>query len=124
MRILVDSDVLIEVARMRDPAIAARWVALTESTTGILVTPVSIAELWAGVRPSEHEALAQLLGSLRCVALDEEVGRKAGDYLRAFQKSHSLDIGDALIAASAFVNKAALWTRNRKHYPMKELSFY
>jgi predicted nucleic acid-binding protein len=124
VRILVDSDILIEVARMRDPAIAARWVKLTESGAAILVTPVSVAELWAGVRPSEHESLTGLLGSLRCVTIDGEVGRKAGDYLRTFQKSHSLDIADALIAASAFMNKATLWTRNRKHYPMKELSFF
>jgi predicted nucleic acid-binding protein len=124
VRILVDSDILIEVARMRDPAIAARWVTLTESGAAILVTPVSVAELWAGVRPSEHESLTDLLGSLRCVTIDGEVGRKAGDYLRMFQKSHSLDIADALIAASAFMNKATLWTRNRKHYPMKEMTFF
>jgi predicted nucleic acid-binding protein len=33
-------------------------------------------------------------------------------------------MGDALIAASAVHNEAALWTRNRKHFPMKELEFF
>jgi predicted nucleic acid-binding protein len=29
-----------------------------------------------------------------------------------------------LIAAAAVLNRADLWTRNRKHYPMKELMFF
>ncbi len=29
-----------------------------------------------------------------------------------------------MIAAAAVLHRADLWTRNRKHYPMKELSFY
>ena len=41
-----------------------------------------------------------------------------------YRKSHGLQITDALIAAAAVLNHAELWTRNRKHYPMKELSFY
>ena len=35
-----------------------------------------------------------------------------------------MEVGDALIAAAAQLNRAALWTRNRKHYPMKELVFF
>jgi predicted nucleic acid-binding protein len=33
-------------------------------------------------------------------------------------------LGDALIAASAVTSGAMLWTRNRKHCPMKELAFF
>lgn len=49
-----------------------------------------------------------------------EIGRWAGDYLRRYRKSHGIDLGDALIAASAVVNNSTLWTRNLKHYPMQE----
>jgi len=55
---------------------------------------------------------------------DEEVGRRAGLYVRDFKKSHGVSIGDALIAASAILSSAELWTRKRKHYPMKELAFF
>jgi predicted nucleic acid-binding protein len=48
----------------------------------------------------------------------------AGALLRQYKKSHGLEIADALIAAAAIQNQAALWTRNRKHYPMKNLTFY
>jgi predicted nucleic acid-binding protein len=33
-------------------------------------------------------------------------------------------MSDSLIAATAVLNGAELWTRNRKHYPMKESTFY
>ena len=124
MTVLVDSDVLIEVSRERNHEILSRWTQLAESGSAILCSPVSSAELWAGALPREHEATTKLFRTLVCVAIDYETGRQAGDYLRHYSKSHGLEIGDALIAAAAVLNRAELWTRNRKHYPMKELSFY
>jgi predicted nucleic acid-binding protein len=35
-----------------------------------------------------------------------------------------LKIADTLIAATAILHKATLWTRNKKHYPMPQLTFY
>jgi hypothetical protein len=122
--VFVDSDILIEVSRLRDDAIVARWTALSESSAVVLHSPVSVAELWTGARPSEYESLANLLGALKCVPIDAETARHAGDNLRLYKKSHGVGLGDALIAAAAHLNKATLWTRNRKHYPMKELSFF
>jgi predicted nucleic acid-binding protein len=122
--VLVDSDVLIEVSRERNQDILSRWTQLAESGSAILCSPVSSAELWAGALPREHEATAKLFRTLSCVPIDYETGRQAGDYLRQYRKSHGLQMSDALIAASAFLNDAHLWTRNRKHYPMKELKFY
>jgi predicted nucleic acid-binding protein len=122
--VLVDSDVLIEVSRERNHDILSRWRQLAESGSGILCSPISSAELWAGALPREHEATAKLFRALLCVPIDYETGRQAGDYLRQFHKSHGLQMSDALIAAAAVLNQAELWTRNRKHYPMKELSFY
>jgi len=124
MPVLVDSDILIEVSRGRDTAITAKWEALGRSEAAILYSPVTEAELWAGARPAEYGALERLFRALTCSAIDAEIGRKAGDYLRQFGKSHSVELGDALVAASAAVNRAQLWTRNRKHYPMKDVTFF
>jgi hypothetical protein len=124
MTVLVDSDVLIEVARARDSDTLEKWTYLAESDEVVLCSPVSVAEIWHGARPSEHRVLRDLFRALVCVPLDAETGTQAGEYLRAYHKSHGVELGDALIAAAALQHKATLWTRNRKHYPMKALAFY
>jgi len=35
-----------------------------------------------------------------------------------------VELGDALIAATASLHNLALWTRNRRHYPMKDVFFF
>lgn len=124
MTVLVDSDILIEVARGRNAAIIARWTELSRSDTAVLYSSVSVAELWAGARANEHDFLNDLFRALTVVSVDSEIARRAGDYLRQYRKSHGMELGDALIAASAVSNNARLWTRNHKHYPIKDLSFF
>ena len=123
MTVLVDSDILIEVSRGRDRTIVSQWTELGRSDSMILYSAVSVAELWAGARASEHDILISLFRALSCAEISAEVTRLAGDYLRQYRKSHGVELGDALVAASAVRHTATLWTRNRKHYPMKELTF-
>ena len=124
MTVLTDSDILIEISRGRDKTMVAQWLELGQSDALILYSAVSAAELWAGARPSEYAALDALFDALLCVPIDAALGRRAGEYLRRYRKSHAVELGDALIAASAVERGASLWTRNRKHYPMPELAFY
>ena len=124
MTVLVDSDILIEVSRGRNPDIVSQWLDLSNSDAAVLYSPVSVAELWAGARPVEFEALTNLFRALTCAPIDEEAGRQAGVYLRKYRRSHGVEVADALIAAGAVASQAELWTRNRKHYPMKEVSFF
>jgi predicted nucleic acid-binding protein len=97
---------------------------LSNSDAAVLYSPVSVAELWAGARPNEHDALNNLFRALTCIPIDEESGLQAGIYLQQYRRSHGVEVADALIAASALMNDAELWTRNRKHYPMKDISFF
>jgi predicted nucleic acid-binding protein len=122
--VLLDCDRLIKVTPGRDKDVLARWVDLSESDADIAYSPVSLAELWAGALPHEHATLTSLFMALTCVPIDQGVGRRAGDYLKRYKRSHAVDLGDALIAASTVVHGAMLWTRNRKHYLMKELQFF
>lgn len=123
MTILVDSDILIEVSRGRDAGILAKWQELSASNAHILYSPITAAELWAGACPTERETLRILFDALACVPADYRIGRRAGEYIQRYRKSHSVELADALIAASAVETNALLWTRNRKHYPMAELGF-
>jgi predicted nucleic acid-binding protein len=124
MTVLVDSDILIEVSRGKDADILSRWIDLSNADAAVLYSPVSVAELWAGARPNEHVALDNLFRALTCIPIDEETGRQAGVWLRQYRRSHAVEVADALIAAGAVASSAELWTRNRKHYPMKEVSFF
>jgi len=124
MTILVDSDILIEVSRGRNAEIISKWIELSNAGAAVLYSPVTIAELWAGARPNEFDAMNNLFRALTCISIDADAGIQAGAYLRRYRKSHAVEIADALIAAAAVASNAQLWTRNRKHYPMKDLSFF
>jgi predicted nucleic acid-binding protein len=122
--VLIDSDILIEVSRGRDRAILARWDELGASDSALFCSPVTLAELWHGVRPREDAVLNALFEAIQCVPIDAEIGVLAGTYLRKYAKSHHLELSDALIAATASAHDLQIWTRNRKHYPMKAITFF
>lgn len=122
-RILLDSDIVIEWLRGHEPFVQ-RIQALIENHAQLFWTPVSIAEIFAGVRKGEEDGVANLFVLLEPLPITPEIGRKAGQFLKSFAKSHGVELGDALIAASASTAGLSLWTLNRKHYPMKGLHFH
>ena len=121
--ILLDSDVIIAWLRGHDP-FAEHIPALIEGGNGLSWTPVSVAEIYAGVRKREEGQIENLFLVLETLPLSAEIGRKAGGYLQAYSKSHGVELGDALIAATAFFHGMPLWTLNKKHYPMRDIRFY
>ncbi|MBZ5606764.1 MAG: type II toxin-antitoxin system VapC family toxin [Acidobacteriia bacterium] len=122
--ILVDSDVLIDVLRRRKEDLVRNWVELATAGEPLFYSPVSLAEIRHGMREREREGIERLFAGMTCLPIDEEAGSLAGDYLRAFHASHSMALGDALIAATASVHRLALWTQNHKHFPMKDVRFF
>ena len=122
-KILLDSDVIIEWLRGHSP-FTQQMVQLVEAHADVCWTPVSIAEILAGSRKGEDEAIADLFLVLEALPITSDVGRKAGEYLKSYAKSHGVELGDALIAASASSSDRQLWTLNKKHYPMKEIRFF
>jgi len=122
--VLIDSDMLIEVLRGRNTDVADAWLHAVSSAEALFYSPVSLAEIRHGVRESERDTVERLFSGTTCVPINEEIGKRAGDYLRAFHASHGVELADALIAASASVHELYLWTRNRKHFPMKDVEFF
>ena len=121
--ILLDSDVIIAWLRGYHP-FAGLIPELVSKANLLAWTPVSVAEIYAGVRRGEEGRIENLFLVLETLSLSAEIGKKAGDYLHAYSKSHGVELGDALIAATAHVHGFRLWTLNKKHYPMKDLEFY
>ncbi len=124
MNILLDSDVILEVLRAKDRSLLVKWSVLIESKDEIFFSPLTAAEIWPHVRPNEHAAISRFFRPLSCAKIDYNIGHLAGELFRQYGKSHDVEIADALIAATAIQNQAALWTQNRKHFPMAELTLY
>ena len=118
---LVDTDVLID--HFHGVTAATEYVSSALLEDGeLFISIISIAEILTGIRQGEEDDTEALLALFSIVEADEAIARLAGKYLNEFQKSHALDLGDALIAASAKVLDAELVTRNARHYPMQDLA--
>ena len=85
------------------------------------LSSLTVAELYAGVREGKERSLLDMLVTQFPVfSLDDETAVKGGLYRRQYNKSHSVGIIDALLAATAELKNLVLVTRNIKHFPMIE----
>ena len=117
---LIDTDVLIEIFRGRKEVISYIE-SLYKKGTAVFFSPITKAEIFHGIREREKKEVNLLFQSMECISITDEIGEKAGLYLKKFHRSHNLQLGDSLIAATAYINKSRLLTFNRKHYPMKDI---
>ncbi|MBW3604596.1 MAG: type II toxin-antitoxin system VapC family toxin [Actinobacteria bacterium] len=116
--ILVDTDVLI--AHLRGSPRARNWLVETRRQSGPLrASCVTATEITGGMRSPERGDVRRLLGTLRLLDVDEQVAYRAGEFMRAYRRSHSgIGLGDYLIAATADVRGLRLATLNVRHFPM------
>ena len=116
-RVLVDTDVLIEYLRGQGEAVD-----FLESLKGeLLISAVTIAELFSGARGSEErDALDRFILAFDVISVDEQIAKSAGQIRQDYRVSHGPGLADALIAASALDREAELVTFNQRHYPMVE----
>jgi predicted nucleic acid-binding protein len=116
--LLLDTDILINL--LRGNADARDFLANSLEENELLCSVISVAEIWAGMRPHEELATRRLLDSLKIVDVNCAMAMKAGSF-KGTTNSHSLELDDCLIAATAFCTGATLATGNGKHYPMKDI---
>lgn len=115
MSAVLDTTVLIDVLRAREPAVD-----YLEGLTAVpLCSELSRVEVLRGVLSDERLRTEHLLGRLRWQPVDERVSRLAGRFGRTFRRSHGLlDISDLVVAATAEISGLPLATSNLKHFPM------
>ncbi|MCD6342220.1 MAG: type II toxin-antitoxin system VapC family toxin [Spirochaetaceae bacterium] len=112
---LVDSDVLIDFLRGEEKAVSL----FRRMQDSIVFSAISVAEIYAGTRGENEETeVNRLFSTFTVFPVTGEVARKAGEWIRKYRASHSMEIPDALIGATCLVNKLELVTLNTKHYPM------
>ena len=116
--IILDTDILIWVLRKNKEIKNKLIKATLETDGGLYITPIQIAEIYAGIRASEEKIIKKFLNSFNIIPIDVQIGELAGRFINQYRKSHSVEIADAIIAAASIVNNFKLWTLNKKHYPM------
>ncbi|MEW6701152.1 MAG: type II toxin-antitoxin system VapC family toxin [Bacteroidota bacterium] len=114
--ILLDSDVIIWLLRDKKEIVEKFRTVILNNT--LFVTPVTVAEIFSGARKDELKKIHEFFDLVRVIEINFEIGKIAGEFIRQFSKSHSVEIADALIAASSKYYELKLWTLNTKHYPM------
>ncbi len=114
---LVDTDILIDWLKGKSWARDLIW------STGVRVyySNVTRKELLAkrGLSATERRKIHRLLRQLRIINVDPTIAAAASELLQKYQH-RGLRVDDALIAATAWVKKLPLITRNHKHYEFIE----
>jgi predicted nucleic acid-binding protein len=87
--------------------------------------PVTITEVYAGMRQPEEKATTTFMQSLMFLPVTAEIAERAG-YLKALyaKRGKILSFQDATIAAISIAYGCTLVTRNIKDFPMPELQLY
>lgn len=113
--LLVDTDILIDFLRGYNKAVSF----IKKFSSQIILSPIVAAELYAGVKgTNELAVLDNFVSHFRVVPITFEIAKAGGLYKRDFGKSHGVGLADAILAATAKEENAALKTLNVKHYPM------
>jgi hypothetical protein len=121
--IVLDTDIVIHLLKKQTECVE-RFIELFEKKHTFLVSSVVVAEIYAGAFEREYEQIESLFGLCQLIDTNYEIGKQAGIYAKAYRKAfQAISLEDYLLAASAKIHNALLWTGNRKHYPMTDIEF-
>src|SRR5438874_2145535 len=115
-RSVIDTDVWIHLLR-RDAATYGFMKGVAPKSR-IVISVITIAELYAGEREKNQERLYWALRNAMRAEVTSEIAILAGHYRRTFGASHGSELADCFIAATAKILNADLITYNARHFPM------
>ncbi len=84
---------------------------------GIVLSSITVMELFQGM--NNKTELAQMKKKIKyydVVQIDEVISQKAIEFIETYKLSHSLQIPDAIIGATAVVYQIPLYTYNVKDF--------
>lgn len=121
---VLDTDVVIHLLR-KNAAFVEPFIRMHESHTRFIISPVVVAEVYAGAFTKEHGDIAAFFALCERHNVGFEIGEIAGHYAQRYRKSHQgISMEDYLIAATAKALACPLWTCNGKHYPMRDIELF
>jgi predicted nucleic acid-binding protein len=115
--IVVDTSILVDHLRGHEPA--RRAILQARRDDRVASSLVSKIEVLAGMRPAEELETYRLFDQIEWVDVDDAVAERAGRLAGRFARTHQgVELADFVVAATAEVMDATLWTLNRRHFPM------
>jgi len=123
MRVLLDTSVIIDALRKRRGR--HEFLRLRTQAGGTFAcSAVTVAEVYAGMRPGEAAATENFLEVLECIEVTQKIARQAGGLKYAWErKGVTIDITDAIIAATTLNFNLYLATDNLRHFPMPDIRY-
>ena len=122
-RFLLDSDVIIWHLRGRKEVTE---MLMDLQKFGVpACSALSILEVQLGVKKGEEDKTNLFLGSLKICDVNIEIANKAAQIIREHKvKGITIDLPDAVIAATCLLYDLILVTFNTKHYPVAGIKFH
>lgn len=115
--VVLDSNIIIDHLRVYPAKSKLREIEEKVPVSSLAVSVISIQELYAGKSTLEidkREILIEVINRLKVFPYTFEVGKLAGEITRDLARP--LGFPDAAIAATTILNKAKLFTLNRKDF--------
>ena len=122
MKVFLDTDVIINILRKK-PETIEKFKELIDKKAKFFISPIVIAEIYHGAKEKEYEQIEELFSFFEIINIDAQIGFIAGKYANKYSKAfNKISLEDYLIAATVRVHNLILWTYNKKHYPMKDIT--
>jgi len=120
---LLDSNVLIQ--HLRGHGATTDLLARSALNGPLGIAAICRTEVIAGMRENERAATLRFLDALACYPLDASVADRAGELIRHSRgRGITIDVPDAIIAATALEYGLVLLTYNARHFPISQLKLY
>ena len=114
-KIVVETDITIDFLRGEKKAIS-HFKSISDL---ICFSSITIAEIYSGIKNQKEEKVIEKLFTIfPIIDVTNEIGKLAGKLVKQYRPSHSVEIPNAIIAATCSIAHADLHTFNIKHYPM------
>ena len=118
--VLIDTDIAIDYLRGAPDAktlLLPLW-----NNDAAYLSLLSVYELYAGMKDNEKEDTENFIQACNVEPVTIEIAKKAGELFRKFRgQGVTLTSLDCLINASAITRGHKIATRNKEHYPNKEV---
>lgn len=113
---IVDSDVLIDAIRNRQPAL--RFLEGAADAGALWSSVLVRSELWVGTRPGEDDRIENLISRIGWHDVTPSIADHAGRLGAPYRLTHHIGVGDLVIAATAIELGGTVATLNVRDFPM------